>query len=553
MIVLTSTDTLRVVLAAAPLAECPVWASWADEGASPAIGRSSSASTGTTAATIVAAPASSHQRVVRSVSIYNPNASAVTVTVSAFDGVTSRIIRSETISGGRSLEYNTDGWQQFATLAAVAHTASAADITSGTLAYERGGTGQSLTDPGEPPAGYKSYLTSNGWDTFDRSTFALITQLNNYLPLTGGTLTGGLTGTTLAASGKISTTSTAADSIETAGSLVARGSAAVRAIGAIGNPSYYSINQAANSGKTWRFGHTGGISGFNSWDIFNETDNQVYLSAQGNVINLPSPISLILGTDPGGSELLRVGGVIKSSVMKIGSNGAYGALYAGTIGVDSLISMGTASIPDNSIYYDSISHVFRTIGGADPGGSELLRVGGSGRFGGLLTLDNGAHILSGSAPLTASAGISFWTSGNVGVQTYSRPSAAANQKLWSWIYEDGGNFGLFAATDGHGGSTQAMGFRRSGTTLTSVIFGVDPGGSELLRVGGDIRASRIQVTNDLFMNDTEINFANGLGLNEGVSTPGTVSGLARIWVDASKNVNIKFGDGTIYTFDLTAA
>lgn len=172
--------------------------------------------------------------------------------------------------------------------------------------------------------------------------------LSAYLQLTGGTLTGGLSGTTASFSGKISTTSTATDSLETLGGVTAAG-------------------------------------------------------------------------------------VITSSALKIGNNGVYGALYIGTLGTDSLISIGSAGVGDNSIYYDSAGHNWRSasastlmtlvdlqlnvlngvtaIFGTDPGGSEPFRVGGAGRFSGVLTLQN---------PSGATAA----TSAQLNVSSYSASSGS---------------------------------------------------------------------------------------------------------------------------------
>ena len=67
----------------------------------------------------------------------------------------------------------------------------------------------------------------------------------------------------------------------TAGGLVTVNAAgnAVNIIGVVGNPAYYSVDQAVNnSGKRWRFGHTGGVLSFSSWDVYNETDNILALT-----------------------------------------------------------------------------------------------------------------------------------------------------------------------------------------------------------------------------------------------------------------------------------
>jgi hypothetical protein len=65
--------------------------------------------------------------------------------------------------------------------------------------------------------------------------------------------------------------------------VISTNNAAFRALGTVGSPSYYQIDQTANTGgKLWRFGHTGGAPGFGSFDIYNQTDNIVALSISSN-------------------------------------------------------------------------------------------------------------------------------------------------------------------------------------------------------------------------------------------------------------------------------
>lgn len=57
-------------------------------------------------------------------------------------------------------------------------------------------------------------------------------------------------------------------------------------IGPTGNPAYYSVDQSVNNGgKRWRFGHTGAVSGFSSFDFYNQTDNITAMTilSSGNV------------------------------------------------------------------------------------------------------------------------------------------------------------------------------------------------------------------------------------------------------------------------------
>ena len=55
--------------------------------------------------------------------------------------------------------------------------------------------------------------------------------------------------------------------------------AGVTAIGTTGNPSYFVTDQSVNNaGKRWRVGHTGAVSGFTSFDIYDQTDAITALS-----------------------------------------------------------------------------------------------------------------------------------------------------------------------------------------------------------------------------------------------------------------------------------
>lgn len=110
MIVLQSTDTLRIVCAAATTLPLQVWASWADDGTAPTLGRGSAQTNDTSSVDIVSAPGAGNTRVVRTVLITNPNTVAVTVTISAYDGVASRTLGVHAIQPNGTLVY-TDGWQ----------------------------------------------------------------------------------------------------------------------------------------------------------------------------------------------------------------------------------------------------------------------------------------------------------------------------------------------------------------------------------------------------------------------------------------------------------
>ena len=179
-------------------------------------------------------------------------------------------------------------------------------------------------------------------------TLALTSNLSAYLPLSGGTLTGALSGTSATFSDTVTINKNAAISslivkssssttglwlylnglnatlsnqdngslgFETNGTnrltIASTGAATfsssvtaggfksqgipngLEIIGPTGSPAYAVVDQSVNNGgKRWRFGHTGAASGFSSFDFYNQTDNitAMTLTSGGNVgIGTSSP------------------------------------------------------------------------------------------------------------------------------------------------------------------------------------------------------------------------------------------------------------------------
>jgi hypothetical protein len=108
-------------------------------------------------------------------------------------------------------------------------------------------------------------------------------------------------------------------SITTSFGLYTNGTAiAVEATGGTGSPVYFVTDQSVNNGgKRWRFGHTGGVAGFNSFDFLNITDSVTALSlASTGAATFSSSVSAtsgILGTaktsGTGTATLILSGGV----------------------------------------------------------------------------------------------------------------------------------------------------------------------------------------------------------------------------------------------------
>jgi hypothetical protein len=144
---------------------------------------------------------------------------------------------------------------------------------------------------------------------------------------------------------------------------------------------------------------------------------------------------------------------------------------------------------------------------------------------------------SGKISTTSTAEDSIETAGGIN----ANGGTAATGTTATQIILSGGRarIGTDLIVDGTGaGSITAAG----GAQIAGSAPGTPSAGQVL--IGG----GRIRLTSDIFMEGSELNFCGGIGLTDGVSEPGAVSGLARIYVDsADGDLKIKFGDGTVKT------
>jgi len=72
--------------------------------------------------------------------------------------------------------------------------------------------------------------------------------------------------------------------------------AVIQLIGLASSNAYYVNDQTANSGKRWRFGHTGAVSGYNTFDFYNQTNDllAMTITSAGNVgIGTGGPTGLL--------------------------------------------------------------------------------------------------------------------------------------------------------------------------------------------------------------------------------------------------------------------
>lgn len=193
----------------------------------------------------------------------------------------------------------------------------------------------------------------------------------------------------------------------------------------------------------------------------NPTASGIVLKLNGlAVVGLTGPV--VIGTDPGGSEALRVGGSIRSS----GTSSTFGSVAAtsyldvsgnnsGTAGGAAYfvrnnggvkISVGNKSAViggayDSTPYFYSnaeleFSSNIKTTGaiiGTDPGGSELLRVGGGIRANGDIKIDRASaqSQLSITADDAQQSVISIYNrSANKGMSIY-RPSSSGDIRIFN--------------------------------------------------------------------------------------------------------------------------
>lgn len=134
--------------------------------------------------------------------------------------------------------------------------------------------------------------------------------------------------------------------------------------------------------------------------------------SEGGLLTTPS---LVLGTDPGGSELLRVGGNSKINGLIEWGNGTIrgSATYGSYPLIGSLSSHNFGFITGGTTrgYFDIAGAL---IIGTDPGGSQLFRAGGTGLFSGLLTT---------ATPTTSTASINL--------PHGTAPTTPANGDMWT--------------------------------------------------------------------------------------------------------------------------
>jgi len=239
-----------------------------------------------------------------------------------------------------------------------------------------------------------------------------------------------------------------------------------------------------------------------------------------------------IGTDPGGTNKLRVGGNItvgggasEGRIVKrnVGSDEAFLEVYQTTTFYGALYyDVQATSASDYWTFYsegDSVNPALRigteSIFYSDPGGTEEVRIGGSLRVGGAAGNDHfvvtGAYI----AVQKTGGSAQYIVSGDAGQYRQVSFQTSSSQR-WSIFAnttaEGGSNAGSDLAiarhTDAGAYIDEPVQVVRSTGNITlcgsagDVIISSDPGGSETLRVGGQIRCSGMEATGNLRITST---------------------------------------------------
>jgi len=189
MLVLDSTSkSIQVVMSGAAATTNPDFVStYSDNNGTTFVeGSLDGALNGTTAVTVVAAPAASTRRIVKSIYIENKDTAAITITVTYLNSATSRTIAKVTLQVG-------DTWTTdctFDTTGAIKQTLGVISLTSqvtGVLPVANGGTNATAT----PTAGGSAYGTGTAYAFTSAGTAGQVLTSNGASAPTWGGVSGG--------------------------------------------------------------------------------------------------------------------------------------------------------------------------------------------------------------------------------------------------------------------------------------------------------------------------------------------------------------------------
>jgi len=188
MLVLDSTSkSIQVVMSGAAATTNPDFVStYSDNNGTTFVeGSLDGALNGTTAVTVVAAPAASTRRIVKSIYVENKDTAAITITVTYLNSATSRTIVRVTLQVGDT--WTTDG--TFDTYGALKQTVGVVNLAAvtGVLPVANGGTNATAT----PTAGGSAYGTGTAYAFTSAGTAGEVLTSNGASAPTWGGVSGG--------------------------------------------------------------------------------------------------------------------------------------------------------------------------------------------------------------------------------------------------------------------------------------------------------------------------------------------------------------------------
>jgi len=157
--------------------------------------------------------------------------------------------------------------------------------------------------------------------------------------------------------------------------------------------------------------------------------------------------------------------------------------------------------------------------GTDPGGAQLLRVGGTGHFSGAVTLDAGALLAAGQGLDVGSAGaLQLGKNTATSILVGAPLSFAANSggyTVVTGVINDGQEFIFGANPTGANGFV----FRPQGTNVSATEVDIKPTGAVVINAGGlTVSAGGIRLTGDPGALAGVLGVTNATGLGNGAQT-----------------------------------
>lgn len=266
---------------------------------------------------------------------------------------------------------------------------------------------------------------------------------------------------------------------------------------------------------------------------------------------------VIVGADPGTSGVLRAGGVVdikngtatgaQNAINIIGptsggqqyrdivfnlAGGLYGSRIRAGSDYDTTLATSLDFLTTNGAGTTASRILIDTSGsvilGTDPGGSELLRVGGGGLINGPLTSGVG----TGFVTILANGSTSGATGGAwVGAQNNGTTSVGMGNK--SALV---------------GGGYDATPYIYGASTIffnVGIVLGTDPGGSSLLRVGGGI--TTVAASNIGFgVSAWGTSAANVIGIANGTAPSTSPASMGQLYVESGA-LKYRGSSGTVTT------